>query len=150
MVTISREVIIDEEVIIHASLAKIYNYISKPSNLPQVCSSLIEIKNEQLLPNGGYKAEWVYKMAGTHLAGTGEYVEVVPMRYFTIKTEGAIDSTITMTFRPKNEQTRVTLTIDYRIPFPLLAWLSGRVIVKLNEKETEHILANLKTIMEES
>ena len=149
MVKINKQVIIDKEIIIDAPIAKIYDFISKPSNLPQVCSSLIEIKNEQLLPNGGYKAEWAYKMAGVRLEGIGEYIEMVPLQYCTIKTKGAIDSTITMTFRTKDNQIRVTLTIKYQILFPLLARLSGKIIVKINEHETEMILANLKAIMEE-
>jgi len=37
---------IDKEVIINAPLDKIFSYVSKPSNLPQIWPSLVEIKNE--------------------------------------------------------------------------------------------------------
>ncbi len=141
---------IDKEITINAPPQKIFSYLSKPSNLPQIWPSVVEIKNEQLLPNGGYSAQWVYKMAGVHLEGTGEYIDVALNRYFAIKTQGAVNSSITMTFRSIDSQTRVTLTIDYRVPLPLLAWLSGNIIVKMNEQEAELILANLRTIMEES
>jgi len=141
---------IDKEIIINAPPQKIFSYLSKPSNLPQIWPSVVEIKNEQLLPNGGYRAEWVYKMAGMHLEGTGEYIDIAENRYFTIKTKGAIDSTITCTVRSMDSQTRVTLTIDYRVPSPLLGWLARRIIVKMNEQEAELILANLRAILEES
>jgi uncharacterized membrane protein len=112
--------------------------------------SLVEIKNEQLLPNGGYSAAWLYKMAGMYLEGTGEYTDIVPNKWFTVKTKGAVDSTITWTFRSKDSQTRVTLTIEYRVPLPLLGWLAEIVIVKMNEQEADLILANLRTRLEES
>jgi uncharacterized membrane protein len=141
---------IDKEVIINAPLDKIFSYVSKPSNLPQIWPSLVEIKNEQLLPNGGYSAAWLYKMAGMYLEGTGEYTDIVPNKWFTVKTKGAVDSTITWTFRSKDSQTRVTLTIEYRVPLPLLGWLAEIVIVKMNEQEADLILANLRTRLEES
>jgi len=141
---------IDKEIIINAPLEKIFNYISKPSNLPQIWASLIEIKNEQLLPNGGYSAQWAYKMAGVYLEGTGEYTDVVPNKWFTIKTKGAVNSTISCTFRYIDSQTRVTLTIDYQVPSPVLGWWARKIVVKMNEQEAELILANLRTRLEES
>ena len=140
---------INKEIIINAPLKKIFNYMSKPSNLLQIWPSLMVIKNEQLLTNGGYSAEWVYKMAGMHLEGTGEYTDIVPNHWFTIKTKGALEATITCTFRYIDSQTRVTLTIDYRVPPALLSWLTGRIVVKINEQEAELILANLQAILEE-
>ena len=139
-----------KEITINAPPQKIFSYLTKPSNLPQIWPSVVEIKNEQLLPNGGYSAEWVYKMAGRHLEGTGEYIDIAPNQYFTIKTKGAVNSTITCTFRSMDSQTRVTLTIDYRVPSALLGWLAGRIIVKMNEQEAQLILANLRAILEES
>ena len=142
--------IIETEILIHAPVHRIFKYLSVPHNLPRIWSSLIEIKNEKLLPNGGYSADWVYKMAGMHFAGNGEYTEVVLNQYFTIRTKGALNSSITMTFRPTDNETRVTLTIDYRIPTRLLAWLTRKIIVKINEQEADLILVNLKAMMEES
>lgn len=136
---------IDKEIMINAPLEKIFEYVSKPSNLLQIWPSLIQIKNEQLLPNGGYSFQWVYKMSGMHLEGTGEYTGIVPNQWLTAKTRGAINSTITWTFRSKENQTRVTLTIEYRAPLPLLGRLAEKIVVKMNEQEADLILANLQT-----
>ena len=51
-----------KEITINAPPQKIFSYLTKPSNLPQIWPNVVEIKNEQLLPSGGYIAEWVYKM----------------------------------------------------------------------------------------
>jgi uncharacterized protein YndB with AHSA1/START domain len=141
---------IDKEIIINAPLEKIFDYVSKPSNLPQIWPSLVEIKNEQLLPNGGYSAEWLYKMGGIFLEGTGKYNGIVPNQWFTIETKGAVDSTLMWTFWPCGEQTRVTLTIDYRVPIPVLGHLAEMIIIKMNENQADLILANLRVIMEGS
>ena len=108
---------IEKEITINAPLEKIYNFVIKPSNLPQIWPSLMLIKNEQLLPSGGYSAQWVYKMGGKLLEGTGEYTDIISNQWFTIKTTGEIESAITCTFRSKDDgQTRVTFTVDYHIP----------------------------------
>ena len=140
---------IDKEILIKAPPQKIFSYLTQPSNLLQIWPSLFELKNVQPLPNGGYSGEWVYKMAGVRFEGTAEHIDIVPNQYFTIKTKGAIDSTITCTVRAMGELTRLTLTIDYRVPIPLLAWLTGAIIVKMNDRGADAVLENLRTIMEE-
>jgi carbon monoxide dehydrogenase subunit G len=142
--------IINKEITINAPPHKIFNFFRKPSNLTQIWPGLILIKNEQLLPSGGYSFEYVYKMAGMQLEGTGAFADISPNNWFSIKTKGAVDSIITWTFRSIDRQTRVTLTIDYHVPSALVSWLTGAIIVKMNEQEAELILANLRTILEES
>ena len=46
------------------------------------------------------------------------------------------------------QQIRIILTVDNRIPLPLLERLSENTIPKTNEKEAELILDNLRTIFE--
>jgi uncharacterized protein YndB with AHSA1/START domain len=135
---------INKEIIINAPLEKIFAYVSKPSNLPEIWPSLMQIKNETLLPNGGYSFQWVYKMSGLYLKGTGEYTDIVPNQWFIAKTKGAIASTITWTFRSMESQTRVTFTIEYRTPLPILNRLGEKIITKMNEQEADLILANLQ------
>jgi carbon monoxide dehydrogenase subunit G len=141
---------IDKAIIIKAPPEKFFDYLTKPSNLLQIWPGLIEIQDEQLLPNGGYKGKWISKMAGMRFKGSGEYAEIVKNQYFVIKAKGAINGTIVCTVRAMGNKTRLTLTIDYSVPVPLLAWLTGAVIVKMNERGAETVLANLRTIMEET
>jgi uncharacterized membrane protein len=142
--------IINKEIIINIPPQKIFNYLSNPTNLPQIWPSLMIIKNEKLLPNGGYSADWVYKMVGIRLEGIGEYTDIAPNQWLTIKTKGDLESTITCTFRSIDNQTRVTLTINYKVPPTILSWLTGKIIVKINEREAELALENLRAILEES
>ena len=140
----------DKEIMIKAPVEKIFNFVLKPSNLLQIWPSLIDIQNERLLPNGGYSAKWMYKMCGRHFQGSSEVADIHPNCWFISNTHGALESTITWTFRSKENQTRVTLTIDYRVPSTLIGRLTEIIVVKMNDKEADLVLDNLRTKLEES
>ena len=57
---------------IKAPVEKVFDYLSEPTNLPEIWPSLVEIKDVQKLPSGGNRNRWVYKMAGIRLEGTSE------------------------------------------------------------------------------
>jgi uncharacterized membrane protein len=143
-------VTVDKEIMIKAPPEKIFNFVIKPSNLPQIWPSLMAINNEQLLPNGGYNAKWVYKMCGVHFQGASEVVDIIPYRWFTSKTWGAIDNTISWTFRARNSLTRVTITTDYQVPLRGLNHLAETVVAKINEQEADLILNNLRVKLEDN
>lgn len=140
MVEINREVIID------APLERTFAYVSRPGNLPEIWPSLILIKNERLLPDGGYSFQWEYKIFGVYLKGTGEYTDIVPNQWFTVTIKGNLESVITWTFRPNDGQTRVTFTIEYQTPLPILNRIGKMIIENMNEREADLILANLQAI----
>jgi uncharacterized membrane protein len=139
---------VDKEILIKAPPEKIFNFVIKPSNLPQIWPSLIEIKNEQSLQDGRYRANWVYKMGGMRFQGASEVIDIIPSRWFTSKTWGAIDSVIYWTFRAKDNLTRVTATIDYQVPLRRLNRLVEPVILRVNENEAELVLSNLRRRLE--
>ncbi len=134
---------VDKEVVVNAPVEKVFSYISEPSNLPEIWPSLMEILAVQSLPNGGYRFRWAYKMAGMRFRGTGEYTEIVPNQWFVVKTKGGIRSTITWTFRLKENKTRVTFTVEYKVPIPLLGKMAEAIIVRMNDQEGDLIMVNL-------
>ena len=137
-----------KSITIKSPVEKIFDYISEPTNLPEIWPSLMEIKDVQRLPDGNINNRWVYKMAGVRLEGTSEGVESVANQRIVSKTKGGVESTQTWMFQPEGDETKVTLEIEYTIPIPLLGKLAEAIIVKMNEHEGEVILANLKVRME--
>ena len=135
---------IDGEVILEVPMEKIFGYISEPRNLPEFWSSVIEVKDVKSLPNGGYSARWFYKMAGMRFEGKGEYTSFFPNKLIVIETTGGIFSTITWTFRSNENITKVTFTVEYTVPIPLLGKLAEAIIMKINEQEMNLIMANLQ------
>ena len=135
---------IEKEVIVRASLSEVFNYVSKPSNLLKFWPSLIELKDIQLLSNGGYSGRWLYKMMGMRFEGTAIYTQMFHNQWFVIETKGGIGSTITWTFRSGEDITRVTLTIEYKVPIPLLGKLAEAIIVRMNDQEGDLMMAHLQ------
>ncbi|MFC2006105.1 SRPBCC family protein [Chloroflexota bacterium] len=135
---------VDKEVIVNAPIEKIFSYISDPSNWPEFWPSLMKIEDVQSLPKGGYSAKYEYKMAGVRFKGTGQYTEFVPNNWIVVQTKGGIQSTITCTFRSIEGKTRVTLTIEYKVPILLLGKLAEFVILKMNDREADLVMFNLQ------
>lgn len=139
---------VERSVVIHAPVEKIFGFAADPAHLPEFWPSMIAVKDVQPLPNGGHRFRWVYKMAGMRFEGASEDVEYVPNERLLQQSRGGIESTITWTFLSEAGGTRVTFLAGYTVPVPLLGRLAEAVIVKVNEHETEALLANLKSRME--
>ena len=133
---------------IKATVEKVFNYISEPTSLPEIWPSLVEIKDVKPLPNGGHSNRWVYKMAGIRLEGSSEDIEFVPNQRLVSKTKGGADSTQTWIFKPEAGGTKVTFTVEYTVPIPVLGKLAEAIIVRMNDHEGDLLLANLKARME--
>ncbi len=133
---------------INAPVEKVFNYMSDPNHQPEYWPSVIEISNVKRFPNGGYSADWVYKMAGFKFKGSGETLEFIPNKRIVERTKGGIESTFTWIFEKEGEGTKLTCKVDYKIPIPVIGKLADAVIVKLNENEADVTMANLKARME--
>jgi len=133
---------------IKATVEKIFSYISEPTSLPEIWPSLVEINDVKPLPNGGHSNRWVYKMAGIRLEGSSEDIEFVPNQRLVSKTKGGVDSTQTWIIEPEADGTKVTFRVEYTVPIPVLGKLAEAIIVKMNEREGDLLLDNLKARME--
>ena len=140
---------INKALVIKAPPDKIFDFVIKSSNLIRLWPSLLEITNEKSLPNGGYCADYKYKMAGITLKGKSECIEVVPCKMFSVRIDGAVDCTMTWTIQPQdNLQTKVNITMDYQAHLPPFNCLAENIVAKMNERESEVILDNLREILE--
>jgi uncharacterized protein YndB with AHSA1/START domain len=139
---------VKKSITISAPAEKVFGYISEPANLPEFWPSLVEVRDVRRLPNGGTTNRWVYKMAGIRLEGTSDDVEYVANERLVSKTTGGADSTQTWMLQPEAGGTKVTFEIEYTVPVPVLGKLAEAVIVKMNEREGDLVLANLKARME--
>ena len=133
---------------INAPVEKVFAYSQEPTNLPEFWPGVVEVKHVVRLPNGGTRFECTGKMAGMRFEGTSEDIEVVANQRVVSETKGGIPGTTTWTYQPEDGRTKLTVEFDYTVPVPLLGRLAEAVIVKLNENETELLLANLKARME--
>ncbi len=139
---------VEKTITISAPVEKVFGYIDGASNLPEIWPSLVEVTDVQLLSNGGRSNRFVYKMAGIRLKGTSEDIEYIPNQRIVSRTKGGAESTQTWLFQPEAGGTKVTFKVEYTVPIPVLGKLAEAIIVKMNDREGDLILANLKTRME--
>lgn len=133
---------------INAPVEKVFAYISEPANQVEIWPSLVEVRDVEQLPGGGYRHSWVYKMAGVPMTGSTRTTEFVPNRRFVEVTEGGVASKITWSFEPEDGGTRLVVDSEYTVPVPVLGRMAEALIVKMNQREAELIMANLKARME--
>ena len=139
---------LEKTITIKAPVEKVFNYIDDSTNLPEIWPSLVEVTDVQPLPNGGHTIRWVYKMAGMRFKGTSEITEYVPNQRMVSKSKVGVESTQTWTFQPAADGTKVIFGVEYTVPIPLLGKLAEAFIVRMNDREGDLTLANLKARME--
>jgi len=139
---------ITRDILINAPVEKVFEYGSDPANQPEYWPSMIEVKDVKRLPGGGANFDWVYKMAGVRLKGSTTTTEYVKNERIVTKSTGGIESTFTYQYKPEGEGTRLSVDMEYKVPVPVLGKLAEALIVKLNEREADSTLANLKDRLE--
>jgi uncharacterized membrane protein len=139
---------IERSIVIKAPVKQVFSYVDEPVNLPEVWPSMVEIKDVKTLPKGGHSFHFIYKMAGVRFEGDSETVEFEPERHVLLKSTGQIPSTFDWKFTPEDGSTKVELKTEYEIPKMLLGKLAEPFIRKLNEREADTFLANLKDRVE--
>ena len=137
----------ESSVTINAPVEKVFEYLRKPENLPEIWPSLIEVNNVKVQPNGDYSYDYVYKMVGVRLTGSSEDTVVSNERIVSVST-GGIESKITFLFQPEDGGTNFSVEAEYTVPVPVLGKFAEAVIFRQIGKEAEVIMDNLKTMME--
>ncbi len=139
---------IEKSILINAPVEKVFAFMAKPENLPEIWPSLQEVRNVQPLPNGGYSYDWSYKMAGLRFDGHATWSEFIENQRIVDENESGIPSTFVWVYQPENGGTRVSLSVNYTIPGAALGKLAEPIVHKMNEQEAETVLVNLKARME--
>jgi len=139
---------ISKSIDVQAPVERVYEFMTKPDNLPSIWPSLVEVSKAELKPDGWHSFDWVYKMAGIRFTGHSETTEVEANRRYVSKNERGIPSTFEFLFDAKGNKTHVTINVDYTIPGKLLSRLAEPLVHRMNEREAETLLLNLKDHME--
>ena len=140
---------IERTTVIDAPVEKVFAYITNPVHLPEIWPCLVKVNDVHQMPEGtGTTYKWIYKMAGTYFEGIAKIIEHIPNQHLVVEDEGGINAIRTTTLQPVGAGTKYTLRVEYAVPPSLLGNLNGGFIQRLNECETDVVLANLKAKME--
>jgi uncharacterized membrane protein len=139
---------LNKSITINAPVDKVFEFVTEPTNLPKFWPSLIEVRDVKRSGDWVESYHWVYKMAGVKFEGDTELSESLPKRRVVAVNSGGIPSEFVWNYAPEGEGTRVTVDVEYKVPGALLGKLAEPLVIKMNEREAETLLANLKAMME--
>jgi uncharacterized membrane protein len=137
-----------KSITINAPVEKVFKYVEEPTNLPKFWPSMVEVSDVKRSEDQVKTFNWVYKMAGLKVDGNTEITEMIPNQKTVSVSTGGIPSTIVWNYAPEGQGTKVTVEAEYKVPGALLGKLAEPLVIKINEREAETLLDNLKTIME--
>jgi uncharacterized membrane protein len=132
-------------ILIHAPVDRVFDYVSDPRNLPEIWPSMTLVHNVTSSPNGN-SFDWDYRMIGVRILGHSEAVELVKNERHVTRSEEGIPNTFSWIYAIKPEGTEVTLEVDYEVP--VLGRLAEGIAGRVNDREGETMLKNLKLKME--
>jgi len=136
---------IRRSITIRAPVARVFDYMADPNNLPAIWPSLLAVRNVQTHANGS-SFDWDYKLLALKIHGHSDAVELVPNQRLVSRSEKGIPSTFRWLYESRPDETVVTLEVDYQVP--MLGRLAEGVVGRVNEREAETLLGNLKRKME--
>jgi uncharacterized membrane protein len=134
---------------IKAPVQRVYDFLMQPSNLPGVWPNLVSVSNIVAGVGGARDFDWVYKMAGIPFKGHAKAEEAQPGKFVRFHNEGGIPSTFRWTYEGLDGSgTRLTLDVEYAIPTPVIGKVAEGIVAKINERDADTLLANVKDVME--
>jgi ribosome-associated toxin RatA of RatAB toxin-antitoxin module len=139
---------IQRKLSIEAPVERVFAYVNDPQNFPTYWPSMVEVSNVKHRPDGGNGFDFLYKMAGVKLRGHSDSVEYVENKHVTSKSEGAIPSRFDWDFSGHDGVTDISLKVDYQLPSSALGKLTEPILTRINERECDSMLDNLKSTLE--
>jgi uncharacterized membrane protein len=136
---------IRRSITIRAPIPQIFDFVADPTRLPEIWPSLVAVRNVEIHANGP-SFDWDYKLLAMRIHGHSDPVEIVANERLVSRSLKGIPSTFRWLFTPRGDHAEVALEVDYTVP--MLGRLAERMVGKLNEREAETLLANLKRKLE--
>jgi carbon monoxide dehydrogenase subunit G len=128
---------------------KIFDFITTPTNIPFILPGLVENYDIPTLPlKAGSKFGYKYQMYGVMLDGLWIVDQIESPTLYKAHTTGEAASTWIQEISGDEQSSTVTLTVEYTIPEGVLNRIKSNALQSINEKEADHMLHNLKTVLE--
>lgn len=140
---------IHSEVDIHAPVAKCFEFLVNPHQIPLVMPELIENIDIPELPlKVGDSFKYKYQLFGTILEGDWIVEAVEANKKYIATTTGGATSRWEYNLTETEKGTHVTLDVTYEPPTSVAQKVQSVVLSKITQNSADTFLANLKTVLE--
>ncbi len=134
---------------IKAPAQRVYDWVSQPTNLISIWPNMQSVSNVVPSTGGAHDFDWVFKMAGFTFKGHCKTEEAKSGKLVRFRNESGIPSTFFWKYEGLNGSiTRLSLDVEYTIPAPIVGKIAEALVAKMNERDLDVMLANLKDMME--
>ncbi len=134
-------------IVIHAAADKVFAYVDDPMNYPTWLPNMVEVRNV-IGTGAGQQYEWTFKMGGLLHRGQTVVVEYAPNRSASHQIIGNINALWDYGVEPQEQETELTIGVDYSVPIPVLGRLAEHIVVKELGRQFDVALHNVKDLME--
>lgn len=139
---------IKKSIRIDAPVSRVFDFASNPENMPAFWPSMVEVTDVKRGADGGYAFDWVYKMAGVRFRGHSDPLAHEKDSLVVTRSKKGIPSTFRWHFQAEKGGTLLNLEVDYELPGKLLDKLAEPIVKRINEREADTVLANIKEMVE--
>jgi uncharacterized membrane protein len=136
---------IQRTISIHAPVDRVFDFLADPTHLPAIWPAMVAVRNVEL-HEAGASFDWDYKLLGVTIHGHSDPIEQVRNLRHVTKSVRGIPNTFRWQYAAHDADTDVTLEVEYKSPIP--GRLAERLVGRVNEREAETLLENLKRTME--
>ena len=139
--------VLEKTCTINAPVEKVFSFLIDPNNWKEIDPNIIEIRNVQSLPNGGYRLSCKYKIiGGLHSEYDIEYTDVIPNELFNYRYTcfKYIKVHEVLSFRSENGKTNLTYKIIDKVNIPIINALIEKLFIMMYEPTLPRFLANIK------
>ena len=142
---------IHKSTVVNAPIETVFDAFDDPEALPQYVPPMTHVRevhrSDQRL---GDSFQATYVVLGMHFDEAFTYAEYVRPTKLVTRFEGPMRGSMGATLTPQDgATTRVDLEIDYQMPGGVVGKVADALLVeRMNEKNAERMLENLKMIVE--
>ena len=141
---------INTSIVIDAPAERVFAILADPKRLPEYApgvSGVEDIRHTERYIGDSYRA--TYSALGLHFPMTFTVTEHEPPTKRTTSFEGGMKGAWTWSLSPRGESTHLTTTMEYEMAGGILGKAMNAVLVeRMNEKNAERLLENLKLVSE--
>ena len=135
-----------KSILINAPADRVFAYVTEPTTMPDWFPGGVEVRNVVGIGEG-QQYEWTHKYVGVLLRGQTTVVEHVPNERAVHQSIGTIDSIWTFSVEPQEEDTTLTIEVEYSMPIPVLGKLAEQVVARRDARDLEMGLINVKDML---
>jgi uncharacterized protein YndB with AHSA1/START domain len=133
---------------IAAPAARVYEFMTTPTNLPGIWPNLEAVGNVKRSADGAHSFDWTYRLVGFRFHGHSRSLEVRPNELVVNRADIGIPHTIRWTCEARGTTTRLGVELEYRIPTPVIGWIAEVLLARINERDLQRLLGNVKKALE--